>query len=783
MSDRDKLDLANRNRLDLLVDYRRFLVGVIILITVVLAFFLTRLETDPTLESGMDTTSPEYIRFHEFIKTFGDEEFILIAIRNPKGVADDNFLQNLADITSKLEQFDKIAETVSLTNLKVFQKKGAVFGNYPVVQVSEGKLSLPEPSRLEAVKNGLPVMNLLLSADLKTVGILLRMEDRWKFDTEGTRQLVQDIRRVIKEHIQSGLDYRIVGPALIRQAVVDYNLQTGVIFGVLCTLICTVVSVYVFRSAKVTAITNVILGVCVVWVLGLMGLLGIPVNSTTVLSFGFIPIVTLEIVIHMVVRYHLFHQVSGDKTGAIKQAVRWLTRPCLFCSATTAVGFGTLMISSIPMVRQLGFIMSVGVFISYCLAMILTPAFFIKMKSLDAQDATAPVRMDSVLHTIENAIFRHHRFFVILGLAVAALLFAGTPFIRSDTQVLRMFTDSTSVVQDIAFVEKNLASVHAVSIMLEGEGGAFKKPEAWKKVMELEQRLSEIPEVVSTESLLPLLKYLYGVMSDSAEPQTDLFSDPRIIPQLLSVTGLSGAGERITRRYLSEDFDKLQIVVRFKNSPNIPIGETIRKIQSAADSVTNGIARAYVTGDLVVMAEQTAELITDQIHCLFLAAILITILMMIQMNSFVLGLICLVPNIPPVAAVFGIMGWFGISLDNVTVFAATVAIGLAADNTIHYLTQLKREISCTPGQGIEDCVRSAYRITARQISSWTVVTLFGFLALTVSPFRPVVFFGILGCSALVLGLYGDLIFIQSLILSSSTTRNTIKKLIDKEMVF
>jgi uncharacterized protein len=783
MSDRDKLDLANRNRLDLLVDYRRFLVGVIVLISVILAFFLTRLQTDPTLESGMDRTSPEYKEYQEFIKTFGDEEFILVAIRNPQGGADAVFLQNLAEITRKLERFDKIAETVSLTNLKVFQKKGDVFGNYPILGASGGKLAMPEPSRLESMRNGLPVMNLLLSADHKTVGILLRIEDRWKFDTDGTRQLVEDIRQVVKEHLQPGSEFRIVGPALIRQAVVRYNIQTGVIFGVLCTLICTVVSVYVFRSAKVTAITNVILGLCVVWVLGLMGLFGIPVNSTTVLSFGFIPITTLEIVIHMVVRYHLFHQASGEKIGAIKQAVRWLTRPCLFCTATTAVGFGTLVVSSIPMVRQLGFIMSVGVFISYCLAMILTPAFFVKMKSLDAQDATAPVRMDSMLHAIENAIFRHHKFFVFLGIFMAAILFAGTPLIRSDTQILRMFTDSTPEVQDIAFVEKNLTSVHSVSIMLEAEAGAFKKPEAWQKVMELEKRLSEIPEVVSTESLLPLLTYLYGVMGDSANPQSDIFSDPRIVPQMLSVTSLSGAGERITQRYLSQDFDKLQIVVRFKNSPNVPIGETIEKIRSAAESVTNGTARAFVTGELVVMAQQTANLIDDQIRCMFLAAILIAVLMMIQMNSFLLGLICVVPNIPPVAAVFGIMGWCGISLDNVTVFAATVAIGLAADNTIHYLTQLKREISCNPGQGIEDCVRSAYRITARQISSWTVVTLFGFLALTVSPFRPVVYFGILGCSALTLGLFGDLIFIQSLILSSSTIRNTIKRLIDREIGF
>ena len=85
-----------------------------------------------------------------------------------------------------------------------------------------------------------------------------------------------------------------------------------------------------------------------------------------------------------------------------------------------------------------------------------------------------------------------------------------------------------------------------------------------------------------------------------------------------------------------------------------------------------------------------------------------------------------------------------------------------------------------PEQGIEPCVASAYVLTARQMASWSVVTLLGFLALVVSPFRPVVLFGMLGCSALVLGLYGDLFFLQSLLLSSPRIRRTIRRLIERE---
>jgi len=108
-------------------------------------------------------------------------------------------------------------------------------------------------------------------------------------------------------------------------------------------------------------------------------------------------------------------------------------------------------------------------------------------------------------------------------------------------------------------------------------------------------------------------------------------------------------------------------------------------------------------------------------------------------------------------------------------------LGLAVDNTIHFLTQLKREIKFHPGTGVEECVRQAYKLTAKQFVSWSTVILMNFLALAVSPFRPVVLFGLLGGVAISLGLFGDLIFIQSLILASPRIRNSITRLIEREV--
>jgi len=154
---------------------------------------------------------------------------------------------------------------------------------------------------------------------------------------------------------------------------------------------------------------------------------------------------------------------------------------------------------------------------------------------------------------------------------------------------------------------------------------------------------------------------------------------------------------------------------------------------------------------------------------------------MIQMGTPLFGLISLVPNIPPLAAVFGIMGWFDIRLNSVTVFAANVALGLAVDNTIQYVNQLKREMKLNPDLGLNQCVFRAYRLAAGPMLSWSMLNAVGFLSLLVTPFLASIHFGILIASAVLMGIFGDLFFMQSMIVGISPVAKLIKKLIRKEI--
>ena len=464
----------------------------------------------------------------------------------------------------------------------------------------------------------------------------------------------------------------------------------------------------------------------------------------------------------------------------MRQALGVVLVPCLICSTTTAVGFGTTMVSSIPMVFQLGLIMSLGVMLSFVVAVLVTTALLTSMRPINPRsyERMASDFVAQMLARMKNAIFNHYRLVTAVGLVFTVVMVASIPLVRSDTQILRMLSASTQEIKDLRFVEEQLTAVHSLELLIEAQGRNIQESGRLEEGGGAGREASRIPEVVGIDSFLPLLEHLQSLLGDSRGSENNLFSNPALLPQLLMLTSLSNEGRRLTSRYLDEGSGRLHISVRIKNSPSVPITDTIEAVRSTAESIMEGHGRISVTGDISVFAAQASSLVRSQIRSLALAFILITGLLMVNLRSVRLGLVSLIPNIPPVALIFGIMGWTGISLDSVTVFAASVALGLAVDDTVHFLSQLKLEMRAQRENGsIELCVRRAVDVTAKAMLSTSAVLFFAFLVLVISPFRPVVSFGILGAASVLTALLTDVIFMPSVILASSKVR----RLIFKEM--
>jgi len=750
-----------------LVDHRRALVLCIIAISILILPFALTVELDRTLKSAYVTSSTAYGVYKDFVETYGSDEFIVIAIKDDKGARDPDLLKSVARITDKLKEINQFGQVLSLPSLKVVGERKGIFGNYPLVEDKDGVQVLISPEQLERIRKALPIMDYLVSADMKSVGIMFRLEDDWRFHPE-LGKLFETVEAIVRENLPPNTEFRMVGAPVIREAVQQLTVRTTVLFGSLCALIVAIITLYIFKSLRVAAITMITVGIAVYWVLGLMSLCRIPLNSTTSLSFGLILITSVATVIHIVSHYCEVFPQYQDKELAVKRAMAIVGRACFMAAATSSVAFATIMISDIPMVQQLGFVMALGVLIAYGIGLILTPAFLIWLKPVPEHilEKMKDDWVSRVFEGVERIVFRRYSLCAWGGIIFTLFMFSGAPLIRIDTQILSLFLGSSKVMTDLGFVEKNLHPVRTLEVTVEMGDNDAKTPEAWQKAEELQKRLLDIPEVYSVDSMLPLLQYLHVLLAKPGTPPKDLFSEKGGVSQMFSVMAFSQEGKQLLRRYVSPTFSGMHLSVRIGGTSKASMNEIIYRIEKTSEEVMKGLGKVRVTGEQAVFAAQASDVVDSQVWSLILALSAISVLLMIQLKSVLLGLFSLLPIVPAVATILGMMGWIGIPLDNVTVFATDIAIGLAVDDTFHYLTQLRRDIAASaPGEGrVAEILQKSYHMTARSLMSTTAPLFIGFMALAVTPTKPAIFFGFLGSAAMLVALYGNIVFLPAIIL-------------------
>ena len=147
-----------------------------------------------------------------------------------------------------------------------------------------------------------------------------------------------------------------------------------------------------------------------------------------------------------------------------------------------------------------------------------------------------------------------------------------------------------------------------------------------------------------------------------------------------------------------------------------------------------------------------------------------------SIRSVLLGLLSLIPNLVPLFVVFGMMGWLGIHLDQATTLVAAVSLGLSVDGTIHYLTHFGRAVQASGRSSpIEQTIVAAHRRTQRALISTTAVLSIGMLLLTISPFQPVAYFGLLAACAILSALFGDLVLMPAVIVTVPAIRRAFSR--------
>jgi len=735
--------------------FPRATLAIIAVITAFFAWHATGIRVDSSTENLLPLDDPELTYFYGARDEFGTEEVLVVAL-----FADDVFatatLATIDAVSKQLQALDGIAEVLSLSTVK-----GAKMTDFGL---ETGKLMKRLPATAEEAEsfratiydNPLYV-GTVVSADAKAAGISVR------FDTMSDREFIDGgyedrVREIVAAH--GGADqFAITGIPTLKVFGARYLEGDLIRFMPLSVLLVALVLAYTFRTPRGVLIPLSTVLVGVVWTVGFMVIAGTPINLGTVVLPPLLLAIGVAYAVHIMSRY--YEEARPDRTAAetVAATLEHSGLPVGVAALTTLAGFATFILTPIRAISEFGLYATFGLAAIMVASFTVLPALLLLLpapKSLRSMHAEGGTVANILGWLGENAVRRRNE---VLGLAVLLCLVSiwGISYIRVDTDFQGFFDPDGPIRTDAARIGEHLAGTQALAIIVDGDGPqSVTKLEVLQAIRELQTYLDDWPGVDKTLSIVDILMRVREVIDPEADPFPESQS---AVAQLLML-----GSPREYKAALNAEGSRASILVRTRLSGSTDIGRLVAAIETfASEHFPRGV-EVRPTGTLVLLNRSADALAWGQINGLWQVFVVLLALMCMMFLSFRIGFLSLLPNLIPIIILFGVMGWFGISLNISTTLIAAMAIGIAIDDTIHYLGTFSGELRRTGDQ--TQAMKNATRSVGVPMVVTSVALAAGFLVLTLSNFGPVRDFGLLSAVTMMVALFSDLIITPAILMTT-----------------
>ncbi len=798
-------------------------ISVLLLSVVFFAWHAQNFRLDASADSLLLEDDPDLEYSRQINTRYGIRDSVLVAYTPEGELFSRAELNRLAQLREDLLAIDRVESVDSILNVPVF-------GDTPLTGISEDYLTIMDQEQdLDLAREEIiisPVFsNALLSPDGETASLLVsfaideplralinrRTELRnlardGSIGNEEAVELVQvesqyaessviasDRQRTIIGTIRGTLDnYRdsaqiyLGGAPMIADDLVTFVQNDLSSFSIAVVLLIIVALGLIFRKLRWVALP---LACCAVAGTIMVGVLGIMDWRVTVVSSNFLSlllIITISLTVHLMVRYRELratrHYSGHDKL--LRHAVLSMFKPCLYTALTTAVAFGSLIVSGILPIITFGWMMMMGVVTALTVAFTLFPSV---MKSLKVDDSklSADLRLNltGALATITDKL--KGKVLIIYSLV---LLFSvvGLTRLRVENSFIDYFRESTEIFQGMTLFDDKLGGTLSFDVVVDlpvvedefddgfeddfggfddgfgdfGDAGGdedaywFTAPKM-DQVKAIHEYLDADPQtgkVLSFGSVIQLAENLNANQPIDGLLWALLYNR---IPDTLKDT--------VLYPFVSIDDNQLRFNVRvIESADDLNRNELLQRIEAGVEQEFGfEDEQVQLTGILVMYNNVLQSLFQSQILTLGVVMLAILLMFLTLFRSLAIAVICIIPNAIAAAFVLGIMGWLSIPLDIMTITIAAISVGIGVDNTIHYMHRFKREYPRFGNyrQTMYFCHNSIGR--AMYFTSMTIVAGFSILAL--SNFIPTIVFGLLTSLAMLVALTGSLTLLPQLL--------------------
>ncbi len=757
-----------RNRITLLI-----VIGVI---TIFMGWQATTIEMDYHYANMLSEKDPVYLDKVKFQEIFGNEASgIVIGFEDDNLFEYDKFIafQKLCQDLNKIEYVSgvlTVSQAVNARQVTIEDESGTKKRIFETYQIFPEEINSQE--ELDSIKDAffsLPFYEGMLYNKTKDVFLMSVSIDKEILDTKERIPVVLEIERIVKEYSQQeNVKVHISGLPFIRTKMMNLIRNEIVIFIILAILVVVIILYLFFRSFKVIGVTMIVVGVSVIWAVGLMGILDFRI---TVLS-GMIPplliVIGIPNTIFLLNKYHTETVAHGNKILALQRVISRIGNAVFLSNVTTAAGFATFIITNSSLLVQFGIIASCGIFFTFISALIIIPSIFSSLQP-PSNKYTKHLKSKFIakIVTVLNRVVTNHRpkVYIVVTVVIIVAAFGITKMERTG-YILDDVPESDALTIDTKFLEKNFNGVSPLEIAIESKDSLIGTEMVYQiqKIDSLQEKLKAYPELSRSLSVADAVKFLYQAYSKGKPENYCLPPNPRTYETIFNRLP-SGLDDNLAKSFIDSTNTITRISLNIADIGTNRMQDLLPKIKDDIYSVfPREQYNVIITGSTILYFTGTTYLIDNLFVSLSLALLIITLLMYALQRSTKMVAIALVPNLIPMLVTAALMGYFGIPLKPSTILVFGIALGISVDGTIHFLTKYRQELTHNDWN-MSLAVKKALQETGTSMMYTSAVLFFGFLIFTASNFGGILALGFLISTTLLVAMVCNLVVLPTMLLS------------------
>lgn len=624
--------------------------------------------------------------------------------------------------------------------------------------------------------------------------------------------------RAIYQRYDEQFEFYPVGNPALMEFMMD-TMFDMVNLGILMVTIFILLLWILFRSFSAVVWPMVTIAVSIAWTWGFTALLNVPITSMISLTVMLVFAVGIADCVHVMSAYFTFRREGVEHYTALSKAYSKTGLAILVTTITTAAGVSALMTSELLPVQVFALMSAFGVVLAFVFTMLLLPILLDIWHPGDPDaDASLADRLGAYWNKIPNggklaiAVIYGALMLGFFGPGVGSYIFAitlltyvvvnwqkpilhfvphlvskqpyvvllvfgiifitcayGTTQVRIDTNMSELFREGSFIRVVYETVDENMAGAQSMEIMIDThESDGLLNPQLLQAVDALQSRIEErYPQEVSrTNSLANIVKDTNQIMNEDDPAYYRIPDDQQMVSQLLYLFNSANPDDR--RNIVSDDYSRSHITINAYNAGSYQYQQFFTELTEDIETTFGELRdtfpelEVHVTGSMALLMRMSDEIARSQFNSFAFALGIICLIMIITLGSFQGGIMAMVPNLIPALLGFGLMGLMGIPLDTDTLLIAPLIIGIAVDDTVHFMTHYRVDLARTGS--ISAALHSTIRDVGQAVMFTTMILGLGFAMLSFSGYLGMVKMGFFGSAAIFIALLCDLFLIPAMIM-------------------